>query len=251
MERRMTGRHRPKPAQAWRAAACALFAVAASACSILGARDKPEVAVVEPVDFRQRHPIAIREGEHTVELLVGSHFAGLNPRQRADVFAFAQTWKREGTGGIVIEVPAGTSNARAARGALPEIRSILADAGAPPHAVRVQSYQPADALAFSPVRLTYPKMTAHAGPCGLWPHDLGPTFDRRYNENSPYWNFGCATQRNIAAMVDNPADLVQPRGETPPLASRRSTVLDKYSQGESTATNYPTNRGSLTDGATQ
>ena len=36
-----------------------------------------------------------------------------------------------------------------------------------------------------------------------------------YIENRPYWNFGCATQRNLAAMVDNPADLVQPRGEAP------------------------------------
>ena len=38
-------------------------------------------------------------------------------------------------------------------------------------------------------------------------------------ENRPYWNFGCANQRNLAAMVDNPADLVQPRGETPGLCT--------------------------------
>ena len=40
-------------------------------------------------------------------------------------------------------------------------------------------------------------------------HDTG------YNENKPYHNFGCATQRNLAAMIDNPADLEQPRPETP------------------------------------
>jgi pilus assembly protein CpaD len=33
-------------------------------------------------------------------------------------------------------------------------------------------------------------------------------------------------------MVDNPADLVQPRGETPAYAPRRSVVLDKYRKGE-------------------
>jgi pilus assembly protein CpaD len=32
-------------------------------------------------------------------------------------------------------------------------------------------------------------------------------------------------------MVDNPADLVQPRGETPTFAPRRSVVLDKYTKG--------------------
>ena len=34
-------------------------------------------------------------------------------------------------------------------------------------------------------------------------------------------------------MVDNPADLVQPRGETPPYTGRRTVVLDKYRRGES------------------
>jgi pilus assembly protein CpaD len=49
-------------------------------------------------------------------------------------------------------------------------------------------------------------------------------------------------------MVDNPADLVQPRGETPPMAGRRSVVLDKYRRGEGTATQYPdANRGRISD----
>ena len=32
-------------------------------------------------------------------------------------------------------------------------------------------------------------------------------------------------------MVDNPADLVQPRGETPADTTRRTTVVEKYRQG--------------------
>jgi pilus assembly protein CpaD len=40
-------------------------------------------------------------------------------------------------------------------------------------------------------------------------------------------------------MVENPADLVQPRGETPIYAARRSQALDKYRRGESSATVYP------------
>jgi pilus assembly protein CpaD len=91
-------------------------------------------------------------------------------------------------------------------------------------------------------------MTAMAGPCGMWPNDLGSSNDRMYNENVPYWNHGCANQRNLAAMVDNPADLVQPRGETPALSARRAIVLDKYRKGESTATQYPTgNQGKISE----
>jgi pilus assembly protein CpaD len=43
----------------------------------------------------------------------------------------------------------------------------------------------------------------------------------------------------MAAMVDNPADLVQPRPETPAYTTRRSTAFDKYSKGTTTTTNYP------------
>jgi pilus assembly protein CpaD len=73
----------------------------------------------------------------------------------------------------------------------------------------------------------------------LWPKDLGPTWDREHYENREYWNLGCASQRNLAAMVENPADLVQPRGEGPSYTGRRTTVLDKYHRGESSATTYP------------
>ena len=79
-----------------------------------------------------------------------------------------------------------------------------------------------------------------AGPCGLWPEDLGPSIkNKSYFENKPYYNFGCAYQRNMAAMVDNPADLVQPRTETPAYTTRRNIAFDKYRKGTSTATTYP------------
>src|SRR3974390_1520142 len=84
------------------------------------------------------------------------------------------------------------------------------------------------------------KLSAQAGPCGLWPYDLGPSYDPglTYLENRPYWNFGWRSQRNLAAMVDNPVDLVQPRRETPAYAPRRSVAIDKYRKGESPSGKY-------------
>jgi len=37
-------------------------------------------------------------------------------------------------------------------------------------------------------------------------------------------------------MVDNPADLVEPRAETAANTMRRTTVMEKYRQGVDTAT---------------
>jgi pilus assembly protein CpaD len=238
----------PSRPRALRALAALLLAGAAAA---LGACQHTEVTGITdpaPADYRQRHPIAVREGERTVELFIGHARGGLTPAQRADVAAFAHTWRRESTGGILIDVPAGTGNARPAHEAVHEARAILVASGVPASAIGSRPYQPEDPRIMANLRLRYPKMVASAGPCGLWPHDIGPSFDRKYNENGQYWNFGCASQRNLAAMVENPADLVQPRGDTPVSAGRRSTVLEKYRKGESSATVYPdANKGKISD----
>jgi pilus assembly protein CpaD len=69
---------------------------------------------------------------------------------------------------------------------------------------------------------------------------MGPSIlDPGYNENRPYFNLGCATQRNLAAMIDNPADLEQPRAETPAYTARRDIAFDRYRKGTTTATIYP------------
>ena len=152
----------------------------------------------------------------------------------------AQTWLKEGTGGISIDMPVDTPNARAAADSLREIQVTLAAAGVPPRAVAVRQYRPEDPRHMAAIRLNYPKISATAGPCGLWPEDIGPSVNNKgYFDNKPYYNFGCANQRNLAAMVDNPSDLVQPREETPASTPRRNIAFDKYRKGTTTTTNYP------------
>jgi pilus assembly protein CpaD len=185
--------------------------------------------------YRERHPISIVEKDRTLNVFVGSGRNGLTPAQRADVLDFAQSWRSEGTSRFVIDQPSAADNARAAAIALREIRSILAASGVPAQAIKVQSYRVADRNTLAVIRVNYPRLAAHAGPCGQWPDNLGPGEDPKHYENIEYWNLGCATQRNLAAMVANPADLVQPRGEAEVYRARRTTVLDKYRKGESTA----------------
>jgi pilus assembly protein CpaD len=234
------------PAGFARGAAVVLMTVALGGCYT--ARETTASAPPTPADYRLRHPISIQEQDRTVILFAGSKRGGLTPSQRADVLAFAHAWKRESTGGVVIEVPSGTPNERAAADSVREIESILAAVGLPPGGVQVRPYQPGDPGKLAVIRLNYPRMTAEAGPCGLWPEDLGPSLKGAYIENRPYYNFGCATQRNLAAMVDNPADLVQPRGETPAYSGRRSVVFDNYRMGKSTASeSADADKGKISD----
>jgi pilus assembly protein CpaD len=193
-----------------------------------------------PTDYRLRHPIAVTEGNRSIVVFVGHARGGLAAPQRNDVMGLAQTWVREGTGAIVADVPVNTANARAASATYRDIRSVLAAGGVPSSAIILRQYQPEDVRTLPTIKLSYPKISAVAGPCGLWPEDLGPSVQNTgYNENRPYHNFGCATQRNLAAMVDNPADLEQPRPETPAYTPRRNIAFDKYRKGVSTTTSYP------------
>ena len=218
-------------------AAAALVGVAV----VLGActHDRALIASV-PDDYRLRHPIAIQEANQSVVIFVGQARGGLSASQRADVMGLAQTWLREGTGAIIADVPVDTPNARAAADSFREIRAQLAAAGVPPRAITLRRYHPDDPRTLATIRLSYPRIAAVAGPCGLWPEDLGPSIlNNGYSENKPYHNFGCAYQRNMAAMIDNPSDLEQPRSETPAYTARRTAAFEKYRKGEPTSTPYP------------
>jgi pilus assembly protein CpaD len=199
-----------------------------------------EVTASVPNDYRLRHPIVVEESSRTVNVFVGSTRGGLSATQRADVTGLAETWLHEGTGVIVAEVPTGTPNARAAADSSREILALLAAYGVPPRAITVRNYHPEDPRLFPTIRLTYPRITAEVGPCGVWPEDIGSSIKNKdYYENKPYYNLGCAYQRNLAAMVANPSDLVQPRPETPTYTAQRNIIFDKYRKGQSTATIDP------------
>lgn len=232
----MTNRH---PADRNRSLRLAMALVGVSLALGACTHDQREAQASIPDDYRLRHPIVIQESVRSVDIFVGSARGGLTAVQRADVGALGQTWMRDGTGSIIAEVPIETPNARAAADALREAQSLLVATGVPPRGIIVRQYR-ADPRQLATLRLKYPRIVADAGPCGTWPEDIGSSINNKgYLENKPYWNFGCATQRNLAAMVDNPSDLVQPRPETPAYTARRTATFEKYRKGNTTATTYP------------
>ena len=79
------------------------------------------------------------------------------------------------------------------------------------------------------MRIAFIRYVAHAPECGNWSTNLA-----REPQNLPYPNFGCATQRNFANQVANPADLVEPRTETDRTSERRDVTWDKYTKGAAT-----------------
>lgn len=227
--------------------ALAGVALVASALIVAACNKTPgyEYTGTVPTDYRERHPIRLTENEHAIQLLIGTGTGVLTADQRAQVSSMASSWRQEGTGHLVIETPKGTANQRTAAYAAREARSILQASGVPARAIAARSYQ-AESDTLGPVRVAYLRIEAEAGPCGLWPEDLGasirPSLERMPANigNRPYWNLGCSTQQNLAVMVSNPEDLVQPRASTPPYAARRQNVIEKYRKGENPSGQYDT-----------
>src|SRR5260370_11258906 len=85
-----------------------------------------------PDDYRQRHPIAIQEADQSIVVFVGQARGGLSASQRADVLGLAQTWLREGTGAIRVDVPVDTPNAPTAADSVLEVQAFLSAAPLPP-----------------------------------------------------------------------------------------------------------------------
>ena len=174
--RTMIAESRAVAALAMRAAIVAGCALVICGCNT----DQPQVAAVPdvPTDYRLRHPITISEADHSLEIFVGSNRGELSATQRAEVLAFAQTWKHEATGGVLVNLPVGTGNERAAAAAGHEVRSILAASGVPADGIVVRGYHPPGGR-LATIHITYPKISAQAGPCGLWPQDIGPSLQPR------------------------------------------------------------------------
>lgn len=212
-----------------RLAAASSVALLLTACKLT---EEPgaHVAGWTVIDARQRHPIMVSEQPANLALRVARGSSGLSPQQRAQVYDFINHFSARDTGNtrIMIGMPSGSANETAAMDALADLRQLIRSFGIAEADIMVRPYR-AEGNREPPIRLSYTRFVAEAPECGHWPTNLAQ--DPR---NLPYPNFGCATQRNLAAQVANPADLLGPRTMQPGSAERRDTIWNSYVRGEST-----------------
>lgn len=192
-----------------------------------------------PTDIRERHPIVLRDAPRSLDVFVGRAGGGLDSRQADDVARFGADYRRSGKGGLVAEVPTGTGRDLATHDTLDGIRHSLARAGVSPGQLSVRTYRIADPELASPIRLTYASLQAglpHS--CGQWPTDLGVSSYKTDAMNEPYWNFGCASQANLAAQIADPLDLVRARSEGRLDTQKRMEAIKKLREGKDPSTQY-------------
>lgn len=207
-----------------------LTAVALTAALLSGCASHDQLTTGGiPDDYRQRHPIVVAEAEQSVDIPVASTDRRLNVAQRDVIRGFAQNYTARATGPVYLLTPEGSPNAAAARQLRGQVRAELSARGVASTKI-VNSTYPANGIGdAAPIRLTFVGTTAMTSQCGQWPRDMINDFN-----NQNYYNFGCATQNNLAAQIANPEDLIAPRGMTPIDATRRNAAIKEYRERTTT-----------------
>ena len=210
-----------------------LVAVVALTAGLLqGCARDPLTTNAIPDDYRTRHPITLSEAEHSLDIPVSAGDSRLTTAMADNIRGFAQNYASMSTGVINIQMPSGSANSASAARMAKQIRTTLSGAGVAPGKIMETRYAASPNGDSAPIRLSYVAITAMTGQCGQWPEDL---LDNTF-ANKNWYNFGCASQSNLAAQVANPMDLVGPRGMSPIDAERRAVVIDTYRNGKNTAT---------------
>lgn len=181
-------------------------------------------------DYRQNHPIVVAEREHTLDIPVASGARELNVATRSNITAFATTFARSGTGVLQMLEPSGSANMHAVARVRSDILGAIERGGAPASDVAVLQYDASQHGSSAAVRLSFVGVTAATPkPCGVHTGDLGNTL-----QNKPHADFGCSVQSNMAAMIENPGDLLGPRDMSPIDATQRGAVIRDYQTGPRT-----------------
>lgn len=203
------------------AAACGLLASACEDRNPLDHRRLDNASAVGLSDPELRHPIRFRKGTESLDVEVPPGAEGLSGNQHVDVYRFLQRYKHQAVGRLVISVPGDARDKAAIARSVQGIHAHVVAAGID---YRMRPGGREQRLDGTPaIRLAYQRPLAVPPNCGRWPENLA-----RNEERIPYVNWGCATQRNLAVMVDNARDLRQPQAEDPRSGERRSTTWSAY-----------------------
>ena len=207
------------------AAGARLLAAAGLALAAAGCLPRNDFTSGIPEDYRQRHAIGLVQGNETLEVFVTAHGGRLDARQIEDVQAFGRDYMRNGQGPLVAYLPSGPRAGAAGHG-LESIRRALAGGGA---SGRLQiAHYPGQAGAASPIKLAFAKLKADtATTCGYQDEEAPPSGFRANASNSQSFNFGCSYQKNLAAQIADPRDLVRPRQEGPVDADKRLAGIER------------------------
>ncbi|MBU1325662.1 MAG: CpaD family pilus assembly protein [Alphaproteobacteria bacterium] len=212
--------------------AAVVAALAVGGCAQTGGMFQGETPPLTPLSH---YALRVEPGLDRIALAV--HETGLSAAQTDALAALAHRWKRGGTGRLFVQAPSGDDQVSAAMAW--SIHDALVRLGVPAPALTVEAYGAPDGRA--PVLVGFETVQAVIPDCAA---ERGTLNGRVSNGPSP--GLGCSVNANLAAQIDDPRDIVRPRGMTPSDSGRAAVVFQAYRAGEPTsATQEPLVEGRI------
>lgn len=200
--------------------ACAITAVLGlSACAAPSQTFKPT---------HMRNAVQVAESIERLELYTRPNGMELSARDKLAVAQFLDGYARSGDGPLYVNRPANALSGLGTQQAESVVRGLMAQGGLNPAAVQTGQYATEPGVP-GPVVVSYRTLRAIPQDCREM-----DSFTNTYS-NQPHSTFGCFQSANLAAMVTDPRQLLEPYASGQPNAQRRQVIYDKYIQGETTA----------------
>ena len=175
-----------------------------------------------------RNPVQVAESIERLELYTRPNGLELSARDTLAVSQFLDGYAQSGDGPLFINRPANALSGLGTQQAEAKIRQLMAQNGMNPAALQAGQYASAPGRP-APVVVSYRTLKAIPQNCQNM-LDLSSTYS-----NQPHSNFGCFQSANLAAMVSDPRQLLEPYAAGTPNAQRRQVVYDKYIEGTPTS----------------
>jgi len=175
-----------------------------------------------------QNTINVAESFERLELYTRPNGMELSARDKLAVAQFLDGYAKSGDGPLHINRPATAISGLGTRQAESVVRGLMAQGGLNPAAIQTGQYASRPG-APAPVIVSYRTLRVIPQDC----RELGDL--RNTYSNQPHSNFGCFQAANLAAMVSDPRQLLEPYASGQPNAQRRQVIYDKYIQGEPTA----------------
>ena len=194
-------------------------------CSSFGINGAKEAASVS-----ETHPITVEQQTMTLTISADPSLSELTQIDRARLNAFTSAYFTKGRGPITVTAPSGGPNDFYGQELAADIRSALHAQGVNWADMLGATYRVPGTSSTPEVILSFSTYVASTAKCGDWSEEY---FRRTQNLRSK--NFGCANQQNMAAMLADPGDLIEPAAMAPADATRQGVITDAFRAGEITS----------------
>lgn len=207
----------------------ALFATTSALFLGLGACST-SMPVDPPMNLKNR--IQIAETVERLELYARPDGLSLSARDEMAVANFLKAYAAQGDGPLFVNVPALKRPSAGIAQTQDLIKGMMASTGLGYLPVETGQYNtPMGASA--PVVVSYKVLKTVVPDC-RWLGNLTST-----GNNQTYAGFGCSTSANMAAMISDPRQFIEPYPMISPDMERRSVVYDRYIEGQDPSSAQP------------